>query len=55
MGTRVFLAFVLLALYGFCIPLYKKLNPAGFLIYLIWVLVIGAIWIFFVFGTNVIA
>lgn len=44
----VFLLMVLIALYAIFIPLYKRINPAGFPFYLAWVLFVGIIWIFIV-------
>ena len=51
-GTRggerlklVLIVLLLLPLYGICIPLYRKLNPAGFTLYLAWSLFCGIVWV----------
>lgn len=56
MATKIFLVFVLLAVYGICIPLYRAIEPpaSGFFIYVVWLLFLGAIWLFLVFCTNAI-
>lgn len=45
---RAALLVVMLATYGICIPLYKKVNPKGLPGYLVWLLLIGAVWVFVV-------
>lgn len=50
---KIFLVFVLFSLYGLCIPLYRKLNPSGFRFYLGYCMIIGLLWLLFVFGTNI--
>lgn len=56
MATKIFLMFILLALYGICIPLFKAMKPpkTAFLAYVLWLLLLGIIWMFLVFGTNAI-
>ena len=56
MATKIFLVFILLALYGICIPLFKAMKPpkTAFLAYVLWLLLLGIIWMFLVFGTNAI-
>lgn len=43
-----------LALLGFCVPLYKKLNPNGFWIYCGWCAIIEIVWVIFLFCADTI-
>ena len=45
---KLVLILALLPICGMCIPLYKRLNPAGFPLYLAWTLFCGIVWVFWV-------
>ena len=45
---KLLIILLALPLYGLCLPLYKKLNPDGFPIYLAWTVFCGIVWLLFV-------
>ena len=52
-GTQMFCAFLLVALYGICIPAYKCVNPKGLKLYILWLTFIGVLWLLLIFGTDI--
>ena len=52
MLLKVFLVFMLIAILAICLPLYKKIDPFGFPFYVVRCVFISAIWLYFVFFTN---
>lgn len=50
---KLFCVFVLFALYGICIPIYKLVNPKGFKLYILWLGFIGVLWLALIFGTDI--
>lgn len=57
MATKIFMVFLWIGVCGICIPVFKKLGGSSlaFWVYVIWCLLIGAFWIFLVFGTDAFA
>lgn len=47
---ELFLVFLPLALAGFCVPLYKQINPKGLRLYILWLVFISILWLGFIWG-----
>lgn len=49
---KLFLVFLPLALAGFCVPLYKCINPKGLWLYILWLVFISILWLGFILGSD---
>lgn len=48
--VKLFLVFLPLALAGFCVPLYKQINPKGLRLYILWLVFISILWLGLIWG-----